>query len=141
MSNMVVMTFTAPSRPLSINESNRMHWAARTRRLKDWGVMTKIAYRHLDKGDREKLKGQKVKVYVHIPFSRKSRRDPHNYVGTNVKVIVDALIDAGMSPDDTSEYIEVAESVWLQFIVKQKTRRFPLVLSRIILISNKQVLS
>lgn len=109
MSNMVVMTFTAPSRPLSINESNRMHWAARTRRLKDWAIMTKIAYRHLDKEDREKLKGQKVKVYVHIPFSRKSRRDPHNYVGTNVKVIVDALVDAGMSPDDTPEYIEVAE--------------------------------
>jgi hypothetical protein len=103
------MTFTAPTRPLSINESNRMHWAARNRRLKDWGVCTEVAYRLLDREEKEKLKGQKVKVYVHLPFNRKGRRDPHNYVGTNVKTIVDALINAGLAPDDTPEYITVAE--------------------------------
>jgi hypothetical protein len=109
VSKIIIMTFTAPSRPLSTNESNRMHWAARRRRLKDWGTLTEVAYRHLDSEEKATLKDQKIKVYVHLPFSRKSRRDPHNYVGTNVKAIVDALITAGLAPDDTPEYITVCE--------------------------------
>ena len=84
-----------------------MHWAARKRRLDDWAICTKAAWRVAD--NKESLTGKKIVVQVTIPFKANARRDPHNYVGTNVKTIVDALIREGMTIDDTSEYIEVLE--------------------------------
>lgn len=104
---MVFFTFPAPNRPLSENESRRLHWAARHRRLKDWGILAQVGYKHAD--DKQLLAGQRIGVRVFIPFSRKARRDPHNYVGTVVKTIIDGLIRAGMAPDDTPEFVEVLE--------------------------------
>jgi hypothetical protein len=104
---MVLLSFTAPTRPLSENESRRLHWAARNRRLKDWAVLADAAWRHAD--NKESLVGQRIAIHVTLPFSRKARRDSSNYIGTNVKCILDALIRAGMAPDDTPEYIEVID--------------------------------
>ena len=106
---MLVLTFTAPTRPLSINESSSMHWAARRRRLRPWHDCTIAAYRHTDAAERERLTGQRIRVHVIIPFARNGRRDPHNYSSTVLKTIVDALITAGLAPDDTPEFIETTE--------------------------------
>ena len=106
---MVLLTFSPPTHPLSENESRRMHWAARSRRLKPWAVVTAAAWRVTTKNERDTLVGKKVEITVSIPFSRKGRRDPHNYVSTVVKTIVDALITEGMAPDDTPEYVRVQE--------------------------------
>jgi len=104
---MVLLSFKAPSRPLSENESRRLHWASRRRRLEDWSYLTEIAWKHAE--DKQSLEGQRVQVMVTLPFGRAGRRDPHNYIGTNVKTIIDALIRAGMAPDDTTEYVQVVE--------------------------------
>ena len=106
---MVLLTFTAPNRPLSENESRRLHWASRKRRLDDWKTLTAVAWRKADEADKKSLTGQKIEIKVSLPFSRKSRRDPHNYVGTNVKTIIDALVNEGMTEDDTAEYVSVLE--------------------------------
>jgi hypothetical protein len=106
---MLILTFAAPSRPLSENESRRLHWATRSRRLKDWGLLTSIAWRKADENDKRTLIDHKIQVKVRLPFSKNARRDPHNYIGTNVKTIIDALVKEGMCLDDTSEYIEVLE--------------------------------
>jgi hypothetical protein len=50
-------------------------------------------------------------VRVTIPFTQHRRRDPHNYVGTVVKWIIDGLVYAGAWPDDTPEWVEVLEPV------------------------------
>ena len=106
---MVLLTFTAPNRPLSENESRRLHWASRKRRLDDWKILTAVAWRKADEADKKTLDGQKIEIKVSLPFTRKSRRDPHNYVGTNIKTIVDALINEGMTADDTADYVSVLE--------------------------------
>ena len=106
---MVLLTFTAPTRPLSENESRRLHWAARKRRLDDWKTLTAVAWRKADPEDKKTLEGSKIVVKVSLPFSRKARRDAHNYIGTNIKAIIDSLISEGMAKDDTDEFIEVLE--------------------------------
>jgi len=105
----VLLTFAPPTHPLSENESRRMHWAARSRRLKPWAICTAAAWRVASQEDRDTLKGQRVLIQVSIPFSRAGRRDAHNYTSTCIKTIVDALITEGMAPDDTPEYVRVDE--------------------------------
>ena len=105
----MILTYTAPTRPLSENESRRLHWAARKRRLDPWAVVTTAAWRAADQADRDTLSGRRIAVHVSLGFARANRADPHNYVGTVVKCIVDALVRAGMCPDDLPAYIEVRE--------------------------------
>jgi Holliday junction resolvase RusA-like endonuclease len=104
-----ILTFTAPTKPLSINESNRLHWAVRRKRLKDWHNLAIIAYKNMKKEDKEELKKYKIKIKVILTFPKNARRDPHNYIGTNVKAIIDGLIKAGLTEDDTQKYIEVID--------------------------------
>lgn len=48
-------------------------------------------------------------VNVTLTFPTVRRRDPHNYVGTVCKAIVDGLVTAGVFPDDTPEWVTVTE--------------------------------
>lgn len=97
--------------PISTNQGNRMHWAARRRAL--------LPYKHgafdavIKAGEREieRLGQGKLEVLVHLPFRVNRRRDPHNYVGTNVKAVVDGLVMAGLLIDDSAEYVTVKEPV------------------------------
>jgi Holliday junction resolvase RusA-like endonuclease len=96
-----------PERPLSTNESNRMHWAQRDRRLEPW---RKAAWALAQQQKiPEQVGGRKSKVTMVIPFRTKTKRDPHNYVGTVVKATVDGLVQAGVWPDDNPVYVEVME--------------------------------
>jgi hypothetical protein len=97
--------FTAPNRPMSINEANKMHWAPRRLRLHPWKECTRAAYRSADKAET----GVPVRILVWLPFERKARRDPHNYTSTMVKAIVDVLVAEGLVPDDTAEWVEVLD--------------------------------
>lgn len=108
---MISIEYKAPTRPLSINESNRLHWAERRRRLKPYENATINAFRKLDKKQKDLLKNHKIKISVTITFAKNARRDPHNYVSTVCKVIVDALIFEGLAKDDTSNFITVDEPV------------------------------
>jgi crossover junction endodeoxyribonuclease RusA len=96
-----------PERPLSTNESNRMHWAQRDRKLEPWrkAAWTLAQQQKIP----EQVGGRKSKVTMVIPFRTKSRRDPSNYVGTVVKATVDGLVQAGVWPDDNPLYVEVME--------------------------------
>jgi hypothetical protein len=105
----LVITFTAPNRPVSINESSRLHWAERRRRLKPWHDLALAAYKHADADDKASLADRRIRVHVTLPFARAGRRDPHNYSSTVLKTIVDGLIQAGMAPDDTPEFVETRE--------------------------------
>lgn len=105
---MVLLTFTAPNRPLSENESRRLHWAQRRRRLEDWKISTTAAWRVADPEDKATLLGKRISVRMQLPFARNGRRDPHNYVGTNVKACVDALTGLAWV-DDTTEFVLVHE--------------------------------
>lgn len=101
----VSFTFTAPNRPLSINEANKMHWAKKRLRLAPWKELVRDAYREATKG----TTGVPVKILVWLPFERKARRDAHNYTSTMVKMIVDILVAEGLVPDDTPEWVRVED--------------------------------
>lgn len=125
--DIIWFTFEAPTRPLSENESRTMHWGARNRRLNPWKEITLQGWEALAKDDSIfKLIGEYGIVQLYLPFNRTEkqwaadRRDPHNYVSTMCKVVVDVLTDktkgkkileTRLWPDDTPEWVKVLEPI------------------------------
>lgn len=110
----MILEFPPPTHPLSENEKRRMkHWAQWRRRLDPWGESAHWAWLATPQKERDELialaKTIGVHVFVELPFPKNARRDPHNYVGTNVKTIIDALTRAGAWPDDNPQYVTVLE--------------------------------
>lgn len=105
---MQILTFKAPNRPLSINESNRMHWAQRSRRLKPWRQIAEVEARNSYKQPKTPVP---IHVKISLPFDRKARRDGHNYGSTNAKSVIDGLVAAGIVPDDTPDWVTLADPV------------------------------
>lgn len=102
-----VLSYEAPSyyKPWSVNELTNTPRgnAIRTRQKNAWRDVTIAAA--ADIGPLPPCN-----VHVTIPFARRmTRRDPHNYTGTVVKVIVDALVKAGCWPDDNPTFVTVIE--------------------------------
>jgi crossover junction endodeoxyribonuclease RusA len=118
-----------PTKPLSLNEERRMHWAAKGRRLTPWKEAAWAAAIQSDL--RRVLGGAPCRVTVEIPVPDNRRRDPANYYPVS-KAIVDGLVAAKVWPDDTPEYVEVTEPVlvrdWMARIrleLRQETRVVP----------------
>jgi hypothetical protein len=106
---MLTLEFLQPTRPLSVNEANRLHWAARKRRLDDWGMAVLAEWCAIRPAPEV---GRPVSIQVTLTFPRAGRRDPHNYTGTNVKRIVDTLVrSCHLIPDDTAEWCTVLDPI------------------------------
>lgn len=103
----VDLTFTAPTRPLSVNEGG--HWASKRRRLEPWKDAAWATARNA-RVTRALGPARPVTVQVVLPFRKAGRRDAHNYTGTVVKAVVDGLVRAGIVPDDTPEWVTVLDS-------------------------------
>lgn len=104
--NSMVLVFDQPTNPLSINLSNSWHWAKRKRHLDPWKLAIRIAYSKAIV--REEFPVGPVNLHFTFTFAKNARRDPHNYVIT-AKSCVDALVQEGLVPDDTAEWVSVAE--------------------------------
>lgn len=120
-------SFEAPTRPLSENESRTMHWGSRNRRLNPWKDITLEGWESVSaEAWTQGLVGHFGVVQLHLPFNRTEkqwaadRRDPHNYVSTMCKVVVDVLTDKTKGktileprlwPDDTPEWVKVLEPI------------------------------
>jgi Holliday junction resolvase RusA-like endonuclease len=104
------LTFPQPNRPLSINEGNKLHWAARRRRLEPWRDETLLALRGIQTEEGIEYPAR-ISVQVTLTFPRAARRDPHNYTGTVVKTICDAIVASSLVPDDTAEWVVVLDPI------------------------------
>lgn len=107
---MIEISFPLPARPWSVNE--RIHWARRADLTRIWRGTTTMHTRAWHARNRSvwnRHKDRPALVCVEIPFPDRRRRDPHNYAGTVVKAIVDGLVDAGLWPDDTPDWVTVAD--------------------------------
>jgi hypothetical protein len=110
------LAFLAPTvEVISENEMRRLAFGSPQRargahkKLKAWRDAAFYAWKEQRFGRVGAVLGQPCIVQVHIGFRQHRRRDPHNYVGTIVKSIVDGLVLAGVWPDDTPEWVQVAE--------------------------------
>jgi crossover junction endodeoxyribonuclease RusA len=88
---------------LALNMNQRLHWREERRRARRWRSAAATAAR-------DQIGHQVGPAVVHItlPVFRNLRRDPHNYFPT-VKPIVDGLVDAGLWPDDTPQWVTTIE--------------------------------
>lgn len=106
------LTFFPPTEIISQNEANRAAFGSIGRSIglrKKLGLWKEAAWATaLAAGVKDVGRS---KVTVTLPFRTAHRRDPHNYVGTVVKSIVDGLVQAKVWPDDTPEFVTVAEPV------------------------------
>ncbi len=100
----LVITHSAPDQLLSLNQ--RLHWAVHARAVREWRYWACVVALN-QHGRTGPALGPSV-VTVELPVRDKRRRDPHNYIAT-VKPIIDGLVDAGLWPDDTPEWVSVAE--------------------------------
>jgi crossover junction endodeoxyribonuclease RusA len=100
--------FEPPERCLTMNQ--RLHWAQKSKISRLWRDAAEhagseaLAVAAFDHG--YTLEPSLVTVYLPVKGNR--RRDPHNYFPT-VKPIVDGLVDAGLWPDDTPEWVRCIE--------------------------------
>jgi hypothetical protein len=102
----LTFSFEQPNVALSLNKSNSMHWATRRRHLEPWRTMLRMAYNKATL--HQEMSIGPVDIAFTFTFARNGRRDPHNYIAT-VKPLIDELVDLALVPDDTAEWVSVAE--------------------------------
>jgi crossover junction endodeoxyribonuclease RusA len=91
----IVLPFT---RALSLND--RMHHMVKAKTVALWRKAAKEGLLSVPVPACERVRAE----FIYIP-AQKRRRDPDNLVAA-MKPVVDALVDAGVVPDDTQEYVE-----------------------------------
>lgn len=102
----VTLTFPQPAPRLSMND--RTHWRKKAAATKAWREFAR-SWAH--KAGWPCCKATHVPCFVRVTFPVKDnrRRDADNPAPT-VKAIVDGLVDAGVWPDDTPEWVETLGS-------------------------------
>ena len=106
--------FAAPAAVASQNAVDGWHWADRAAHRRAWRAAAHLAA-DAAASTLAPLAGRRVVVTVALPVAQPGRRrDPHNWVGTCVKPILDGITDAGVLwPDDNSAWVEVREpTLW-----------------------------
>lgn len=100
---MIELYFDPACAPWSINQERTKHWSWRSKRVRWWRDTANVWARKAQHGAQPP-----AVIHVTLPFDRGARRDPSNYLPA-VKAIIDGLVDAGLWPDDTPEWVTVAE--------------------------------
>lgn len=114
------LRFPLPSRAVSINEVKGRHWSVVRRAVAPWREAVGWAWKTTPPEARAEVTNRRCVVHVTIPFDvtdkqwTGKRRDPHNYVDTIVKALVDQLVQQGTWPDDNADFVEVAEPTLVQ---------------------------
>jgi crossover junction endodeoxyribonuclease RusA len=104
----ISVTFPDPCKRLSMND--RMHWARRAGITSKWRQAAHMYARQ--QGRTGELGPSNVKVTFEVPDAGR-RRDPSNAMPT-VKALVDGLVDAGMWPDDNSDWVTIIEPAFVK---------------------------
>lgn len=102
---MTTISFQQPDKRLSLND--REHWAVKARKARTWRGAARFAAT-LAMSEHRHMVWYRSFVEVTFPVKQNRRRDPHNAIAT-VKPIIDGLVDAGVWPDDTDEYVIVLD--------------------------------
>lgn len=91
----IPLTFTKP--PLNMNQ--RMHWAQKAK------ITKAIRHEAMIRCRATRIrKANHITVQLHYQPRDNRRRDPSNLMPTQ-KALVDGIVDAGIVPDDTPQYV------------------------------------
>ena len=93
------------TKPLSLND--RQHHMVKAKAVREWRESTALLARAAGIPACDRIRA----TLLYVPNANR-RRDPDNLVA-GFKPAVDALVDAGIVPDDTQEYVE---RVWPQIL-------------------------
>lgn len=92
-------TLDIPAPAPWLNANERGHWSKRSGTIRLWRDAAHVY------ATKARLPGLgKVRIEAVLSFADKRRRDPHNYYPT-LKAIIDGLVDYGLIPDDSDEYL------------------------------------
>lgn len=123
----LILSFPAPTVPMSINKARGRHWRANAKLTEPWRDISILAMRQglarLYAENALTRNARPLYIQVELPFRTVNRRDPHNYVGTNVKAVVDGLVRGGLVPDDSPEWVTVVDPA----LVIERDKSEPLV--------------
>lgn len=92
-------TLELSSRLVPLNANERLHWAAKSGRTRDWRQLACVTARQARVPSMAR-----ARIVVTVSFPDKRRRDVHNLYPT-AKALVDGLIDAGVLPDDDDAHL------------------------------------
>jgi crossover junction endodeoxyribonuclease RusA len=98
------LLFPQPGALLNLN--HRTHWRTRSRVTRQWRQAAAEAALLLGAPARREHAASWVRLIIPVPDRR--RRDPANLTPLT-KAAVDGLVDAGVWPDDTPEFVETLE--------------------------------
>lgn len=109
--DVIELSYPQPCKPLTMNQ--RMHWAQKAVIARTWRDAANIAaWKNGGNWMPRRLPRSVVQLVLPVR-SLKIRRDPSNWYPT-VKPCVDGLVDAGLWPDDTPEYVMTIEPAFKQ---------------------------
>lgn len=98
MTRVLILDVPAPCK--FVNANDRTHPLVKARLTASWRAAGRLAVPH----NTEPFTGR-VRVLAHIYKPRRGRYDPNNLNGTT-KAILDGIVDAGVLPDDSFEYVD-----------------------------------
>jgi crossover junction endodeoxyribonuclease RusA len=112
---MIRFSFPLPAKPLNMNDRDG-HPAQTRRRSTVWRHAAYYAAVNAINTGRLKRGLPFAVVQLTIPVkSLRRRRDPSNWAPTT-KAVVDGLVDAGVWPDDSAEFVATVEPRFVQVV-------------------------
>ena len=99
----IVLTFTAPADPVSMNDGDSWRTRSDTAAWRDRAYFA-WCEQHPGRGPGSRSYGGPGEVHTALTFTLQRRRDPINFART-VKHIVDGFVLAGAWPDDTIDHV------------------------------------
>lgn len=108
----MITTIQLPYRTPPLSENQRLHWAKKSSTVAEVRATAHV----LAKANKLPRNVSHAKVRLHYAPLRNGRREGINIIPTQ-KALVDGLIDYGLTPDDTPQYITDA----MPFIHPQST--------------------
>ncbi len=108
---MTTWTIELPGPPAPMLTMNqRLHWTVQRARARAWRHAAHIHTLNAIRDPNNPITAPLPPCWITVtlPVADRRRRDPSNYMLTT-KHIVDGLVDAGLWPDDTPEYVTQTE--------------------------------
>lgn len=94
-----IIELSFPNPPLNLNQ--RLHWAKKADITRAIRLEAALKTKPL----RKQFEGEPITVRLHWRPRDNRRRDPSNTIATQ-KPAIDGIVDAGLVPDDTPEYVD-----------------------------------